>query len=829
VVSGGCAAHTGAGDPFAPFREVLVQLTGDVEGGRANRLQDLVPPAARAIVTSARDLVGTLLPGAGLLERAGAVADEDAEWLGSLRELVEQKATLPPDVSLQQSAVLSQYARLLRAVAEERPLLVVLEDLHWADSGSIALLAALGRELATSRVLVVASYRPEDVARGRDGERHPLEPVVNELRRSFGDCAIEVGQAAGRAFVDAFLDSEPNRLGEGFRQALHAQTQGHALFTVELLRAMQDRGMVVQDEEGCWVEGAHLDWGALPARVDAVVGERIERLSEDLREALTIASVEGEDFTAEVLSRVRDADTRETIRLLSRELEKRHRLVSARGIRALAEGRLSLYGFSHVLFQRYLYNSLDEVERAQLHEDVGTVLEGLYGDQSSEIAVQLARHFEQAGIVDKAVDYLQQAGQACVHKTANREAIAHLERAIEFVRSLAESPQRDARELALQMNIQAPSMAFAGWGNPRVREAVERALELVERIGDDSQLVPVLFQLANYELCAQSLPRGLTLLERVERLAEEHGDTGEIILASLFGGIAWSSRGDLARGRAHFEEVLPRYDVALHHPLAYLVGLDPAVASLAHLTWLTARMGHLDRALRHKAEALELGARLAHPQSLGLARLTAGIPHIMRGEYGQAREYLESARATVDEHKLASIAGSVQAWMGYLEVLTGEIELGRELLVAGAETIRATGLRVYRSQVLAALALAHQLAGDRDKALEAIGEIEGQIESYGEGYCEPDMHLVRAGLFLDADDGDRAEACLLESMGAARRIGARSLELAAAVTLARLRQAQGRRREARDLLAPVYEWFAEGLDTAPLVEARELLEELSSG
>ncbi len=155
------------------------------------------------------------------------------------------------------------------------------------------------------------------------------------------------------------LTTEPNRLGPKFRETLYSQTKGHPLFTVELLRNMEERGALVRDKDGRWTEGPDLDWNALPARVDAVIEERVQRLNKKLREILTIASVEGEEFTAEVVARIQKEEVRELIKLLSRELDKRHHLVSAKGIRQLEKQRLSSYLFQHILFQRYLYNSLD--------------------------------------------------------------------------------------------------------------------------------------------------------------------------------------------------------------------------------------------------------------------------------------------------------------------------------------------------------------------------------------------------------------------------------------------------------------------------------------
>jgi predicted Ser/Thr protein kinase len=434
VASGKCDAHTGTGDPYMPFREILALLTGDVgvlqaagalTKERATRLRDVVPCTARSVLDSGSDLIGTLVSGAGLLARTAATTPAEAGWIEDLRALVERKGTVPADSTLQQSSLLEQTTRVLQAVARERPLLLIVDDLQWADLGSINLMFHLGRRIAGSRILFIGAYRPTEVALGREGQRHPLEPLVNEFRRDFGDLLIELGRAEDRRFLDALLDGQPNRFGEAFRDTLFRHTGGHPLFTIELLRSMQERGLLAQNEQSEWVEVSDIDWETVPARVDAVVEERVGRLPSQLRDILRLASVEGENFTAEVVARVQSLDPRELVHLLSNELEKRHHLVRAKGILRANGTRLSQYAFQHILFQRHLYSQLDDVERPYLHDAVGTALEQLYGDRTDDIAVQLARHFQEAGVVEKAVDYLHRAGQRAVHVSANEEAIAH--------------------------------------------------------------------------------------------------------------------------------------------------------------------------------------------------------------------------------------------------------------------------------------------------------------------------------------------------------------------------------------------------------------------
>ncbi len=305
VATGNCNAYSGVGDPYLPFRQVIQMLTGDVEARwaagaidreHAQRLWAALPQAIQALLDHGAPLIDIFLPGAALLSRAaaaaltpgGAQAADDAGWLEQLREAIQREKPDPDQVA--QSQLFEGYTRMLGALATQRPLLLILDDLQWTDSASVSLLFHLGRELASSHILIVGAYRAEEVALGRDGERHPLEKVLAEFKRGFGDVWLDLSGAddvEGRRFVEAFLDSEPNRLGEDFRGALFHHSGGHPLFTVELLRAMQERGDLIRDEEGDWVQAPALDWHALPGRVEGVIEERVGRLDGDLRDLLT--------------------------------------------------------------------------------------------------------------------------------------------------------------------------------------------------------------------------------------------------------------------------------------------------------------------------------------------------------------------------------------------------------------------------------------------------------------------------------------------------------------------------------------------------------------
>ncbi|HRJ42426.1 MAG TPA: BTAD domain-containing putative transcriptional regulator, partial [Caldilineaceae bacterium] len=504
AISGYCNAYTGIGDPYLPFLEMLEMLTGDVEaqwtgggitGEHAQRLWALLPETLSALMRDGPGLIDRFVAGGGLLARAQIGAPVQAD---PLNELLKRRAASTGAANLQQTDLFAQYTKVLHALARKRPLLLTIDDLQWADIGSVSLLFHLGRRLAGERILLLCAYRSSDLAAGRAGERHPVEPVVNELQRIYGDEPLDLAQADGHCFVETLLDAEPNRLAASFRATLHRHTSGHPLFTVELLRGLQARGDLMKDEAGCWTEAASIQWEKLPPRLEAVIAERIGRLSALLQTTLTVASVEGADFTLEAVARAQAVDAGEILRRLSGPLGKEHQLVAASGGRQLAEGYLSTYRFRHFLFQKYLYNRLDEVERRHWHQALGNALEALHGRQANEIAAQLARHFESARLPTRAVGYLLAAGHKAAQLSAHAEAIAHSRRGLELLPALPDSPERAQQELALQMSLGVSLAESRGYADPEMGRAYGRAWELCRQLGTTPELFPVLTGLGGF-------------------------------------------------------------------------------------------------------------------------------------------------------------------------------------------------------------------------------------------------------------------------------------------------------------------------------------------
>jgi predicted ATPase len=303
-------------------------------------------------------------------------------------------------------------------------------------------------------------------------------------------------------------------------------TRGHPLFTIELLRGMQERGDLVQDENGYWVEGPTLDWEALPARVEAVIAERIGRLDRHLQATLRTASVEGELFTAEVVARVQVRPEIEILERLSDEVDRKHHLIHAQSIQRIDGQLLSSFRFRHSLVQKYLYNSLDEVERVHLHEQVGSTIEELYANQMeiAPIVPQLARHFQEAHNIEKALHYLQLAGERALQVSAYQEAITHLKTGLTLLVATSDPSRYAQQDLALQLSISMALHLSAHLPSPELEKASARALELSQQIGNTTQLCQVLTLYSIFQYVKSEYQKAQELAEKALIIGQQSGD-----------------------------------------------------------------------------------------------------------------------------------------------------------------------------------------------------------------------------------------------------------------------------------------------------------------
>jgi DNA-binding SARP family transcriptional activator len=764
VASGACTTFTGTGDPYLPFREILRMLCADVERDwaagtvsrqHALRLWQALPQVVEALTAQGPHLLDTLVAGEEVLHRAAAHDAVQPGLSERLQELVSRGRDPSQEGRISQEHIFEEVAGVLRAMSQTQPLLLILDDLHWADVSSVSLLFHLGRQLLDSPNLILGAYRPEDISLGREGKEHPLVRVLDELKRLLGDVWIRLGEGEdqGRSFVDALLDSEPNRLGEDFREQLAESTRGHPLFTVEILRDMKEHGHIRQDESGRWVEGSAMYWDALPKRVEGVIERRIHRLDPRLRDVLATASVEGEDFTAEVLARVRGVGEGEMVGLLSGDLARRHRLVWPGGVRRVGETRVSHYRFRHNLFQRHLYHTVDPVQRAYLHEAVGNALEALYRGHTDQIAVHLTRHFKEAGRPGKAVRYLKQAGDAAARVYANAEAVAHYSQAIDlaqeievdaddmrllytrlgrvleldsqFEQALAvyedmeglahQTGDRRMELASLMARVTVRAVPTAVHDPFRAQTLGEEALALAGELDDPAAQAKILWNLAVAYYLGNRLARAIESGERSLALAREHdlreqtaqtlNDLGSFIYM-------YSGRFDQAKEALHEASALWRE-----------LGNSPMLAdSLASSATVHVFAGEYDRAIVFSEEALDISESIGNQWGQSYSQWQVGFAFWDRGEVSRAINVMD------ESIRLAESAGFVPPQTNTrsdLAALHGDLgALARGLETAHVALSSGERLKYLadRAKVLGVLAHLHLLSGDLEEAEARIAE-----------------------------------------------------------------------------------------------------------
>ncbi|MBB5236193.1 ATP-binding protein [Deinococcus budaensis] len=720
VASGNCNAQSGVGDPYLPFRELLAALIGvtgrAAEGGdppAGSRLRHWLVRSTQVLIEVGPDLVGTIIPGGTLVAKAGKALAQKAGWLDELEKLARRKPGAQAPV--QPEHLLEQYANVLRALAAERPLLLVLDDLHWADAASVGLLFHLSRRLETSAALLVGTYRPNELyLRAAAAGRHPLEPVLLEIKRYAGDVWVDLqtDEAGGRDFVNRLLDTEANRLGADFREALFRHTEGHALFTAELLRRLQERGDLIRDAQGCWVVGARLDFGALPSRVEGVIAQRIGHLDAAQQELLRVASVEGEAFTAEVVAQVQGLAPRQVLRDLAQDLAQRHALVQERGDLRAGRRQLSGYRFAHALFQHYLYGGLGSGERRLLHGEVAQAIEALYAGAPDP--VRLAWHYDRAGDGERAAGFYREAGEQALRQGAPHEAEHLLTRALD----LTPGPEAERRFELLLVREQARDLQGQ---RETQREDVEALESLAEGL-DDGRRCQAALRRANHADLVSHFPAAMAAAERAAALAEKAGLPTRVAEAHL----AW--------GRALYRHGA-RPQAKVHHELA----LQLAQAAGDRQTQADA--------LRHLGQiALGADKRLAqdlYGQALGLYRQIGDL----HGENIALR------------------------YLGVCAVNAQQDDRAAALLEEGLAGARRLGDRSGEAHASYALGA---LAQNQGRLADAEGPLQAALEAYrqtGERVQEAATLLILGSIRLEQDDFDQARAMFQAALRICRELG----------------------------------------------------------
>lgn len=839
---GNCNAQTGIGNPYLPFMELLTQLTGDVkaklESGNitdknARRLKDLTNVSTKALVEHAPKLIGTFIPGSSVVLEVAKYAAKQAGWLDKLDQCVNESKICD---KVDRERILEEYTNLLVVLSNHCPLLLVLDDLQWADTASIDMLFHLALKVKNSRIFLIGAYRPDDVAIGRNGSRHPLAPALNEIKRVFGDIWIDLDQVKEEErirFVSSLIDTEPNKIDRNFRKELYLHTGGHPLFTVELLRDLADQGMIVKDERGYLVVAQEIDWKILPSRVEGVIEERIGRLEGDLREILTIASVEGQNFTAQVVGRIHRVQERELLKKLSRELEKCHRLVTEGDTEKIGKYWVCHYSFSHALFQQYLYEELTEREKVILHGEIAEILEEVYTGQTELVSLQLARHYDLAGEPEKAIEYLKQTGMRSLKVSAYEEALDNFHRALLLMKELPEDDSRDRQELEIQIPLSNILKAIKGWGSPEVLIAFLRARELCNKMGMHSQLSPVLFGLWAYYQAHLELNKAYDIAKECLELGERNQNSDIVLQAHVAIGNIKYWMGDLEGTCESMELVYKLYDPSQLkcHLLQY--GQDPRTLALRFTCLASSLLGQIDRATQKQIELLELAEKLSHPFSKAIALQAATWLNYHMRDPEATLKYADMLIELTTEHHFPYYQGIGYMLRGWAcEMIHGSGEGVSQIKegfnrMSGDET---SSVKLYHSLYSLLLAEAHHAAGETKNGLETL-ENGIKVGYENNELCyESEFHRLKGELLfsLSPQNITNAQENFQKAIVISHQQKAKLLELRAVLGLCSLLKLNGYSKEAHDKLAEVYSSFAENTRCVDILKARALLEEYES-
>jgi tetratricopeptide (TPR) repeat protein len=796
-------------------------IAGTISKEHVRRLKEVTPEVLKTV----------LEVGPGLIDKFVPITCLDASKQ-SLSVERQPEYRVKRRGRVQQIGLFEQYLHVLQRLSQTHPIILVIDDLQWVDTGSLALLFYMCRRLAGSQIMILGAYRQDDLSNDRRGKRHPLETIINEFQQEYGDILLNLSQTTSRNLLDALVDAKPNHLGEAFRTTLYNHTGGNPLFTLELLHSLIERGELVQTQSGDWVEREHLDWTGLPPRVEAVIAERTRRLLPQHRELLLAASVQGETFIAEVLAAVMDLDPVKTRGKLNDVFSTRHRLVDALSVQRYDGISITRYRYHHSVIQKYLYQSLDPVKRMQLHEKTGEVLASLYtGDTAGCVgfestAANLAWHYEQAGLYAKAIDYLLRAGREAYRLSSNDQAITFYQRGIALVSQHPESQVRYHQELSLQIALQAVLQTEAGFAASEVGQACAKSVELAHQIGNPADICASLFSLFTYYANQAEYGRALELVSQLDNLAKADRDCGSITYARLARGLLGIFCGEFDVARQHLNYTIAGPANIQVEDLLSPLFQDIRIIARIFLGLPLWFLGYPDQAVQQGDEAVLLATKLGHLQSQGLAlSMAGGMISLLCGDCYRTRDFAESLYRLSKENKLPSISGLAAIFLGRYLAEQGPLQDGFAMLQDGWVACQRQGVKSMSTMFLAMLA---EASSDPIEGLQFIQKALALARENGERFYLAELYRLRGELLL-AGPGAQAEARInfRRAVHISRLQGALSLELRAALSLARLNIQQNLSEKAYRRLSSVYDQFSEGFDTLDLRQARELLENLS--
>lgn len=812
ITSGQCVEQYGPGEAYLPLLEATTRLCRGPEGKR----------------------------------RTAALQRYAPSWLAQLPSLLD-----PQEFDrLRQGVQGTSRERMLREMAEvaegfaaTRILVLVLEDLHWCDVSTLDWVTYMARRREPAKLLILGTYRPADVQMSH----HPLHGIVQELQARSQCEVLRLAPLAEEAIAEYLavrlkINSETRPVASlPFLPLLHQRTGGNPLFLVNTVDDLIRQGIFAA-EAGLQTfrgDAATVIGESIPDTVRQLIKRQLERLPEPEQRLLEVASVAGVEFAAaEVATGLRTEES--TIEEVCERLARTGQWLRAVGITEWPDGTISgRYSFLHAVHHEVVDGQLSEVRRVYLHRRIAERKATAYGERVGEIAAELAAHFVAGRDHHKAVQYLQQAGKNAVRRSAHQEAIAHFTRGLDLLATLPDTPERKQHELALQTALAVPLLRTRGYAAPEVANAYGRARELCQQIGEQPELFTALAGLCSFYMVRVELRTALQLAEQCLRLAQSAQDSALLVEAHFILGVTLFYCGELTAAQEILEQGKSIYDPQAHRSLTLIYGQDPGVGCRSYASLATWFLGYPDQALGKSHDTLSLARELSHPFSIGAALQTAAWVRQYRQEDREAQASAEEEIALSGEEGFALwlAVGTIQR--GWALSQQRDQEQGLAQMRKGLTALNATGAKLAQPYHLGLLAQAHGKSGQPHEGLMLLDQALATIEQTGERCYEAELYRLYGELALQVgaktqrrgnEESNIAslspEACFHRALAIARRQDAKSLELRAATSLARLWKTQGKIAAARELLKGIYSWFTEGFETKDLQDAATLLYEL---
>ncbi len=702
-----------------------------------------------------------------------------------------------------------------------QPLILIFEDLHWIDEETQGFLDVLNESAASAQLLLLINYRPE--YRHEWGQK----TYYTQLRLA------PLGKAEAEEFLDVLLGTTVGAQHaaplQALRQLILEKTQGTPFFMEEVVQTLVEDGTLTgapgQYQLTQPGPTQHVLTLQLPSTVQAILAARIDRLTSDEKALLQQLSVIGREFPLSLVRQVVTQPETDLYRLLT-SLQRKEFLYEQPAFPEVE------YLFKHALTQEVVYNSVLIERRKALHEQTAQAMETLYSIDLEDHYSELAHHYSRSGNAQKAIEYLHKAGQQAMQRSANEEAFHHLTTALTLLTTLPDTSERNQQELTLQLALGAPLMVTKGYTAPEVEQTYNRARELCQQMGETPQLFIALRGLWVFYLIRGRLQTAQELGEQCLRLGQRAQDPALLIEAHYALGDTLQCLGEFVPARAHLEQGIALYDPRKHSAHAFRYGQDPGVVCLSHAALVLWCLGYPERALKRSHEACTLAQELAHPFSLAFALDFAATLSQFRREVQAVQKQAEAAIALCSEQGFPFWLAWGTILRGWALTEEGHGEEGIAYICRGIDGWRGIGAKIWVPSYVAIVAEAYGKVRQAEKGLATIAEAWAATEKTGERYYEAELHRLKGELTLQSQVAshkskvEEAEECFLKAIEITQKQQAKSLELRATVSLARLWQQQGKTTEAHQILSEIYGWFTEGFDTKDLQEAKALLAEL---